>query len=208
MRCWSRTGWAIWWRRSPRSPKETSASRASLRCSGGCGAMRSRCPRIWCVSSLMRNRNRWALGRRRARRTPIELFAPSFDRLARARSRTRAGPCGRWRALRRSARRARTRHEPRASRSRIGRGAQCSRALGSGGRCRAPTDCAGGHRFVEAGQWELMPAIACRHGFRLRARTARPLDPSVHAFCGRQRRAAHDSRRRERSVHGGAGCPA
>ena len=71
MRCWSRTGSAIWWRRSPRSPKETSASRASLRCFGGCGAMRSRCPRTWCVSSPMRNRSRWALGRRRARRTPI-----------------------------------------------------------------------------------------------------------------------------------------
>ena len=71
MRCWSLTGSAISWRRSPRSRKETSASRASLRCFGGCGAMRSRCPRTWCVSTLMRNRSRWALGRRRARRTPI-----------------------------------------------------------------------------------------------------------------------------------------
>ena len=47
-------------------------SRASLRCFGGCGAVRSRCPRIWCGSSPMPNRNRSALGRRRARRTTMK----------------------------------------------------------------------------------------------------------------------------------------
>ena len=123
--------------------------------------------------------------RRRLRRVPESVRAA-----AEAHARAGGGAAVVRRPLRRAARRARARHAPRAPRpvaAGDGRAVAHARARARG--AHAPLRAAAAARRLQPGAAAaVLCRAASRHGLRLRARPARPLDASVHDDGRRERR--------------------